>query len=130
MLAELKITSTAASSSRWKRCWSTNCSASGRSRSCWPIRVSDIMVNGPDQTFIERKGKLELAKIQFRDEEHLFQIAQRIVNKVGRRVDQTRRWPTPASRTAAASTSSSRRCRCAAPPSPFVNSPKSRSRST
>ena len=51
--------------------------------------VSDIMVNGPDQTFIERKGKLELAQIQFRDEEHLFQIAQRIVNKVGRRVDQT-----------------------------------------
>ncbi|HTG64080.1 MAG TPA: CpaF family protein [Sphingomicrobium sp.] len=51
--------------------------------------VSDIMVNGPDQTFVERKGKLELAKVQFRDEEHLFQIAQRIVNKVGRRVDQT-----------------------------------------
>ena len=51
--------------------------------------ISDIMVNGPDQTFIERKGKLELAHIQFRDEEHLFQIAQRIVNKVGRRVDQT-----------------------------------------
>ena len=47
------------------------------------------MVNGPDQTFIERKGKLEIANIQFRDEEHLFQIAQRIVNKVGRRVDQT-----------------------------------------
>ncbi len=51
--------------------------------------ISDIMVNGPDQTFIEKKGKLELAQIQFRDEEHLFQIAQRIVNKVGRRVDQT-----------------------------------------
>ncbi|MCW3797417.1 CpaF family protein [Sphingomonas sp. BN140010] len=51
--------------------------------------VSDIMVNGPDQTFVERKGKLEIAQIQFRDEEHLFQIAQRIVNKVGRRVDQT-----------------------------------------
>lgn len=51
--------------------------------------VSDIMVNGPDQTFIEKKGKLELANINFRDEEHLFQIAQRIVNKVGRRVDQT-----------------------------------------
>jgi len=51
--------------------------------------ISDIMVNGPDQCFIERKGKLELAQIQFRDEEHLFQIAQRIVNKVGRRVDQT-----------------------------------------
>ncbi len=51
--------------------------------------VSDIMVNGPDQTYVERKGKLEIASIQFRDEEHLFQIAQRIVNKVGRRIDQT-----------------------------------------
>jgi pilus assembly protein CpaF len=51
--------------------------------------ISDVMVNGPDQTYIERKGKLEIASIQFRDEEHLFQIAQRIVNKVGRRIDQT-----------------------------------------
>lgn len=51
--------------------------------------VSDIMVNGPDQTFVERKGKLEIANIQFRNEEHLFQIAQRICNSVGRRVDQT-----------------------------------------
>jgi pilus assembly protein CpaF len=51
--------------------------------------ISDIMVNGPLQTFVERKGKLEVAPIQFRDEEHLFQIAQRIVNQVGRRVDQT-----------------------------------------
>ena len=51
--------------------------------------VTDIMVNGPDQTYIEKKGKLTIAPIQFRDEEHLFQIAQRIVNQVGRRVDQT-----------------------------------------
>ena len=51
--------------------------------------VTDIMVNGPEQTYVERKGKLEIAPIQFRDEEHLFQIAQRIVNSVGRRVDQT-----------------------------------------
>ncbi|MFN3944019.1 MAG: CpaF family protein [Allosphingosinicella sp.] len=51
--------------------------------------ISDIMVNGPNQTFVEKKGKLQIASIQFRDEEHLFQIAQRIVNKVGRRVDQT-----------------------------------------
>ncbi|PAX08804.1 flagellar protein FlaI [Sphingomonas lenta] len=51
--------------------------------------VSDIMVNGPEQTYVERKGKLELANVQFRDEEHLFQIAQRICNSVGRRVDQT-----------------------------------------
>jgi pilus assembly protein CpaF len=51
--------------------------------------ISDIMVNGPEQTYIEKKGKLQIAPIQFRDEEHLFQIAQRIVNQVGRRVDQT-----------------------------------------
>ncbi|MBU6207303.1 MAG: CpaF family protein [Alphaproteobacteria bacterium] len=51
--------------------------------------VTDIMINGPEQTFVERKGKLELSGIKFRDEEHLFQIAQRICNSVGRRVDQT-----------------------------------------
>jgi pilus assembly protein CpaF len=51
--------------------------------------ISDIMVNGPLQTYIEKKGQLQIAPIQFRDEEHLFQIAQRIVNQVGRRVDQT-----------------------------------------
>ncbi len=51
--------------------------------------ISDIMVNGPMQTYIEKGGKLQIAPIQFRDEEHLFQIAQRIVNQVGRRVDQT-----------------------------------------
>src|SRR3546814_3662276 len=38
--------------------------------------VSDIMVNGPEQTYIEKKGKLQIAPIKFRDEEHLFQIAR------------------------------------------------------
>ena len=51
--------------------------------------ITDIMVNGPNQTYIEKKGKLTIAPIQFRDEAHLFQIAQRICNSVGRRVDQT-----------------------------------------
>jgi pilus assembly protein CpaF len=51
--------------------------------------ITDIMVNGPNQTYVEKKGKLQIAPIHFRDEEHLFQIAQRIVNQVGRRVDQT-----------------------------------------
>ena len=51
--------------------------------------ISDIMVNGPYQTYVERKGQLVIAPIQFRDEQHLFQIAQRICNLVGRRVDQT-----------------------------------------
>ena len=52
-------------------------------------QITDIMVNGPDQVYIEKKGKLVIAPVVFRDEEHLFQIAQRIVSKVGRRVDQT-----------------------------------------
>src|SRR3546814_18317217 len=47
------------------------------------------MVNGPYQTYVERKGQLVIAPIQFRDEQHLFQIAQRTCNQVGRRVDQT-----------------------------------------
>ena len=51
--------------------------------------ITDIMINGPEQTFVERKGQLTLAHIQFRDEQHLFQIAQRICGTVGRRVDQT-----------------------------------------
>jgi pilus assembly protein CpaF len=51
--------------------------------------ISDILINGPKQIYIERKGKLELTNISFRNEEHLFQIAQRICNSVGRRVDQT-----------------------------------------
>ena len=51
--------------------------------------VNDIMVNGPNQTYVENKGKLELADIRFRDNAHVIHIAQRIVNQVGRRVDQT-----------------------------------------
>jgi len=51
--------------------------------------VTDIMVNGPVQVYVERKGKLELTAVRFRDEEHCFQVAQRICNRVGRRVDQT-----------------------------------------
>ncbi len=51
--------------------------------------VTDIMVNGPFQIYIERKGKLELSGIKFRDEQHVGSIAQRIVNAVGRRVDES-----------------------------------------
>src|SRR3546814_19034477 len=51
--------------------------------------ISDIMVNGPYQTYIERTGQLVIAPIQFRDAQHLFPIAQPICNLVGRRVDQT-----------------------------------------
>lgn len=51
--------------------------------------VTDIMVNGPEQIYVERKGKLQLTDIKFRDEQHLSSIAQRIVNAVGRRVDES-----------------------------------------
>lgn len=51
--------------------------------------ITDIMINGPHQIYLERKGKLILSEIKFRDEIHLLQIAQRIANQVGRRVDSS-----------------------------------------
>jgi pilus assembly protein CpaF len=51
--------------------------------------INDIMVNGPNRTFIERRGKLELANIRFRDAAHLANICQRIAAAVGRRVDES-----------------------------------------
>lgn len=49
---------------------------------------SEIMVNGPDQVFVERKGKLVLTDVKFRDEQHLMNTIDRIVNAVGRHVDE------------------------------------------
>src|SRR5262249_3829593 len=51
--------------------------------------ISDILINGPGRVFVERRGKLEKADIKFRDNEHLLQIIDRIVSKIGRRVDET-----------------------------------------
>ena len=51
--------------------------------------VSDILVNGANQIYIERFGKLELTPVIFRDNEHLLQIIDRIVSSVGRRVDES-----------------------------------------
>ncbi|PCI58845.1 MAG: flagellar protein FlaI [Kordiimonadales bacterium] len=51
--------------------------------------ISDIMVNGPNQVYVERRGKLTLTDVVFRDKQHLMNIAQRIVTAVGRRVDET-----------------------------------------
>jgi pilus assembly protein CpaF len=51
--------------------------------------ISDILVNGPYKVYVERRGKLEKADIKFRDNDHLLQIIDRIVSKVGRRVDET-----------------------------------------
>src|SRR5262245_42710397 len=51
--------------------------------------ISDIMVNGPHTVYIERRGKIEKSDIKFRDSDHLLQIIDRIVSKIGRRVDET-----------------------------------------
>ena len=51
--------------------------------------INDIMVNGPDQVYVERNGKLELTETRFRDNGHVLNIAQRIVSKIGRRIDET-----------------------------------------
>jgi pilus assembly protein CpaF len=51
--------------------------------------VNDILVNGPQQIFIERDGKLELSHITFKDERHLLRIIDKIVSAVGRRVDES-----------------------------------------
>ena len=51
--------------------------------------VSDILVNGPHQIFIERDGKLTLSDVTFKDERHLMRIIEKIVPAVGRRVDES-----------------------------------------
>ncbi|WP_235935824.1 CpaF family protein [Tritonibacter mobilis] len=51
--------------------------------------VTDIMVNGPHQVYVERNGRLELTDIRFRDDQHVLNIATRIVSDAGRRVDET-----------------------------------------
>jgi pilus assembly protein CpaF len=51
--------------------------------------ITDILINGPKTVYIERQGRLERAEIAFHDERHLLQIVQRIVGRVGRRVDET-----------------------------------------
>jgi pilus assembly protein CpaF len=51
--------------------------------------IADIMINGPDTTYIEVKGKIEKADLRFRDNHHLLTICQRIVGAIGRRVDES-----------------------------------------
>jgi pilus assembly protein CpaF len=50
--------------------------------------ITDIMINGPKQIYIEKRGKLELTSITFEDNTHLLNICNRIVSRVGRRVDE------------------------------------------
>jgi pilus assembly protein CpaF len=51
--------------------------------------ITDILINGPKTVYVERRGRLERVNIVFNDERHLLQIVQRIVGRIGRRVDET-----------------------------------------
>jgi pilus assembly protein CpaF len=51
--------------------------------------IADIMINGPDTTYIEVNGKIQRASVNFRDNQHLTTICQRIVGAIGRRVDES-----------------------------------------
>ncbi len=52
-------------------------------------KVSDILINSKDVVFIERGGKLQKTDTRFRDDRHLLQIIDRIVSRVGRRIDES-----------------------------------------
>ena len=51
--------------------------------------IQDILVNRHDRIYIERAGKLELTNLSFKDDQHLMQIIDRIVSRIGRRVDES-----------------------------------------
>ena len=51
--------------------------------------VSDILVNGPNQVYVERRGRLELTDVRFNNDAHLVNIIDRIVSAVGRRIDES-----------------------------------------
>lgn len=51
--------------------------------------ISDILVNGPHQIFVEQNGKLSVSDVTFKDEKHLLRIIDKIVSAVGRRVDES-----------------------------------------
>jgi len=51
--------------------------------------ISDILVNGPHEVYVERKGRLQRTDVQFKDDAHLLQLIDRIVSRIGRRVDET-----------------------------------------
>ena len=51
--------------------------------------ISDILVNKHDTIYIERRGKIERTTVQFKDDEHLMRVIERIVSSVGRRIDES-----------------------------------------
>ena len=51
--------------------------------------ITEIMVNGPNSVYIERKGRLELTDVKFENDEHVARIIDRIVSPLGRRIDES-----------------------------------------
>ncbi len=51
--------------------------------------IADIMINGPRDVFVEKAGRIQRSEVTFRDNDHLMQILDRIVSRVGRRIDET-----------------------------------------
>ena len=51
--------------------------------------VTEVMVNGPQQVYIEREGMLELTNVTFQNDEHVMKIIQRIISPIGRRIDES-----------------------------------------
>jgi pilus assembly protein CpaF len=52
-------------------------------------KIGDIMINGPKKIYVEKAGRIQRSEVVFRDNDHLLQIIDRIVSRVGRRVDET-----------------------------------------
>lgn len=51
--------------------------------------INEVMVNGPNQVYVERQGKLELTEVGFQDNDHVMRVIDRIVSPLGRRVDES-----------------------------------------
>ena len=51
--------------------------------------ISDILINGPHKIYVERRGKLELTDVTFNDDDHLMKVIDKIVARVGRRIDES-----------------------------------------
>ncbi len=51
--------------------------------------ITEIMVNGPNQVYIEKEGRIEKTNVKFRDDNHIMHIIERIVTPLGRRIDES-----------------------------------------
>src|SRR4030095_9251814 len=51
--------------------------------------INDIMITGPANVYVERRGKLERIAVRFRDNDHIASVAQKIAAQVGRRIDES-----------------------------------------